>query len=87
MGRIRRFIVEYVGNLHFSHRVERRGNRHARDLVHWIEEQMEARGFPSSKKRELIQDLRQAFRQDGAAEEPVPELVRETKGVSRDAPS
>jgi len=106
MGAFLRFIVEYVGNLHLSNRADqaarpasadRRKNRHARDLMDWIKGQMEVRGFPAAKKRELVHDLRHAFRQGGptsggvsahdATGEGAPEWVSDTKGVSRDAPS
>jgi hypothetical protein len=87
MGRLREFIVEYVGNLHPSDHTDltppappadRRTNRYARELIDWIERQMEARGFPAAKKHELVNDLRKAFRT---------EWVANAEGVSRDAPS
>jgi len=104
MGRLRRFIVEYVGNLHLSQSTDsdppmpapdRRTNRYARELIDWIERQMEARGFPPTKKHELVNDLRHALRQsdpmpDGVSVgdgEGTPEWVPDRKGVSRDAPS
>jgi hypothetical protein len=84
MGAFLRFIVEYVGNLHLSSRAERRTNRHARDLMDWIKGQMETRGFPAAKKRELVRDLRHAFRPGG----PTPGAVTATDDTSgRDAPS
>ena len=84
MGAFRRFIVEYVGNLHFPTRADRRTNRQARDLVDWIKEQMEARGFPRDKERELVRDLRQAFRPGG----PTSGAVTATDDTGgRDAPS
>jgi len=106
MGAFLQFIVEYVGNLHLSNgadeaspmtSTERRTNRHARDLIDWIEAQMEARGFEAGKKRELVHDLRHAFRQNGptwggvsandGTSEGAAEWAPGTKGVSRDAPS
>jgi hypothetical protein len=99
MGRLRQFIVEYVGNLQTGHPApvpDRRKNRYARELIDWIERQMEARGFPTAKKRELVSDLRHALRDghplqgmsahDGTGE-GTPEWVPEGKGLSRDAPS
>jgi hypothetical protein len=106
MGAFLRFIVEYVGNLHLPTRedqpppkspADRRTNRHARDLMDWVKGQMEARGLPTAKKRELVRDLRHAFRPGGptsgaisaadGTSEGDPEWVPGTKGVSRDAPS
>lgn len=97
MGAFLRFIVEYVGNLHPPNRADRRTNRHARDLMDWIKGQMDARGFPAAKKRQVVHDLRHAYRPggptsgglsatDGTSEEE-PEWVPGTKGISRDAPS
>lgn len=84
MGAFRRFIVEYVGNLHFPSRADRRTNRHARDLLDWIQGQMEARGFPADKERELVRDLRRAFGPGG----PTSGAVTATDDTSgRDAPS
>ena len=106
MGAFLRFIVEYVGNLHLPSRsdepppagsADRRTNRHARDLMDWMKGQMEARGFPPHKNRDLVRDLRHAFRPGGptsggmtvteGTREEEPEWVPGTKGVSRDAPS
>jgi hypothetical protein len=87
MGRLRRFIVEYVGNLHFPHRTERRTNSYARELIDWIERQMKVRGFPATKRHALVNDLRHALRANDATGEGMPEWVPEAKGVSRDAPS
>jgi hypothetical protein len=78
MGRLRRFIVEYVGNLPSAAAADRRMNGYARELIDWIERQMEARGFPTAKKRELVNDLRHAFREG---------LPAQDDGTSRDAPS
>jgi hypothetical protein len=97
MGAFLRFIVEYVGNLHLPNRADRRTNRHARDLMDWFKGQMDARGFPAAKKRQVVHDLRHAYRPggptsgglsatDGTSEEE-PEWVPGTKGISRDAPS
>jgi hypothetical protein len=97
MGAFLRFIVEYVGNLHLPNRAERRTNRRARHLMDWIKGQMDSRGFPAAKKRELVRDLRRAFRPGGptsgavtatdGTSEAAPEWVPGTKGISRDAPS
>lgn len=97
MGAFLRFIVEYVGNLHLPNRADRRSNRHARTLVDWFKGQMKARGFRADKQRELVRDLRHAYRPGGPTSggvsatddtgEPAPEWVPGTKGVSRDAPS
>ena len=71
MGRLVRFMVEYVGNLNFSHRAnqvrrppspDRRTNRHLRELVDWFKAQMEARGFPPARKDELVRNLRHALK-------------------------
>lgn len=84
MGAFLRFIVEYVGNLHLPSRADRRTNRHARDLMDWIKGQMEARGVEAAKKRELVNDLRRAFRPGG----PTSGAVTATDDTSgRDAPS
>jgi len=93
---LREFIVEYVGNLHPSDHTDlappappedRRTNRYARELIDWIERQMEARGFPAAKKHELVNDLRKAFRPSDATGDGIPEWVANAEGVSRDAPS
>ena len=84
MGRLRQFIVEYVGNLQPSRPAlieDRRKNRHARELIDWIERQMEARGFPTAKKRELVGNLRHALR-DG----PPSQSMSASDGTG-DAPS
>ena len=71
MGRLSRFIVEYVGNLDDHNQanaaarapfVERRTNRHTRELVEWIMGQMDARGFPAAMQHEFVNDLRDALR-------------------------
>jgi hypothetical protein len=108
MGRLRQFIIEYIGNLNHPETEsadpapppaapDRRRNRYARELIDWIEKQMEAREFPSAKKIELIKDLRRAYRQgppartdlsaNDASEVGAPEWAAGAKGVSRDAPS
>jgi len=79
MGRFRRFIVEYVGNLHFWERADRRTDRRARELIDWVKGQMEARRFAAAKKHEMVHDLRQALRPGD------PALAEEE--VTRDAPS
>jgi hypothetical protein len=107
MGRLRQFIVEYIGNLNHPPSPDpeplppaipdRRKNRYARELIDWIEKQMDARGFPAAKKQELVNDLRRAYRQgppepadvsvNDASDVGTPEWVAGAKGVSRDAPS
>jgi hypothetical protein len=80
MGRLGRFIVEYVGNLNLTYRAsraprptpaDRRTNRHLRELVDWFKAQMEVRGLPAARKDELVRDLRQALRPGSAASVPV----------------
>jgi hypothetical protein len=74
--------------------LDRRKNTYARELIDWIEGQMESRGLPAAKKAEVVASLRKAFHQ-----RPYPRPVEvgeddvagvgasEWKGVSRDAPS
>jgi hypothetical protein len=89
MGRFSRFIVEYVGNLDdLDHAaaarapfVERRTNRHTRELVDWIKGQMEARGFPAAMKHEFVNDLRDALRQGDRMSDRAGE---DERGFSRD---
>ena len=90
MGRLSRFIVEYVGNLDdLDHAnaasrtpfVERRTNRHTRELVDWIKGQMEARGFPAAMKHEFVNDLRDALRQGDRMSDRAGE---DERGFSRD---
>jgi hypothetical protein len=84
MGAFLRFVIEYVGNLHLPSRADRRTNRRARDLMDWIKGQMQSRGFPADKERELVRDIRQAFRTAG----PTSGAVTATDDTSgRDAPS
>jgi hypothetical protein len=91
MGRLSRFIIEYLGNVEPIEDVEpdepneplqpvadRRTNHRNRELVEWVKGQMEVRGFPPSRKHEFVDDLRRALRQaDGESE----------KEYSRDAPA
>jgi hypothetical protein len=97
MGRFRRFIVEYIGNVHFSYHADRRTDWRARELMDWAQEQMEARRLEAAKRRELVDDFRQVMRpgdpasaEVGAIGTPgdgVSERVPDAKGVSRDGPT
>jgi len=61
MSQLRRFIVEYVGNLHYFVRPDRRSDRRARELMNWAHRQMEARSFEAPRKQELVDNLRQVL--------------------------
>jgi hypothetical protein len=93
MGRFSRFIVEYVGNLDdLDHAgpatsppfVERRTNRHTRELVEWIKGQMEERGFPAAMRHEFVNDLRDALRHGDRMSDRAGE---DERGYSRDGPT
>ena len=79
MGRFRRFMVEYIGNVHFWYHADRRTDWRARELMDWIKGQMEARRFAAARKHELVRDVRRVLRPG----DPVPA----EEEVSRDAPS
>ena len=97
MGRFRRFIVEYLGNVQFYYHADRRLDRRARELMDWIQGQMQARRFEAARRRELVQEFRQVMRQRdpvsaevgaiGTADDVASEWVPRAKGVSRDGPT
>lgn len=97
MGRFRRFIVEYIGNLHFWYHADRRTDSRARELMDWIQGQMAARRLEAAKRRELVHDFRQVMRPGGAASTEAgaigtagdgdSEWVPDAKGTSRDGPA
>jgi hypothetical protein len=86
-GRIGRFVFEYVGNLDGQEpRADRRRNRKARELVDWVKQEMEERGFPATTEQAFLEDLREAIRQEawmtteeGIARASPPETLFEGK--------
>ena len=93
MGRLGRFIIEYVGNLEPLHRedralgpppADRRTNYQNRELVEWVKGQMEDRGFPAARKHQFVDDLRRALRQGDRMPDGVSD---DERGFSRDAPA
>jgi hypothetical protein len=83
MGRFRRFIVEYIGNVQFYYHADRRTDLRARELMDWVQGQIEARRLKAAERRELVRDFRQVMRTGDAASE----WVGDAKGVSRDGPT
>jgi hypothetical protein len=73
--RLGRFFVEYVGNLDVPEDApqpvavdaDRRTDHRARKLVGWFKEEIEGRGLSEAKERELMNGVREAFRQEAAA--------------------
>ena len=77
-GRLDRFLFEYVGNIDLRDKhdpepraatVDRRTDPHSRELVDWFRGQMGEHGFPPVKEAELLNDVREAIRQNGPAPE------------------
>lgn len=89
MGRLTRLILEYVANAEpweddrpeFDEVVpDPRVNRGDRQLLDWVKEEMQARGYPEDRWREILDDLRGAIRRGG----PIAATV-DDDGGDRDA--